>query len=172
VTFVAPFSAFRLPTPGVLDVTDLRGAFGSDHLTLDAVDVVVLDADAGTPFVGRVALGRKRSGPGEHLVLVCPRCEQGRLKLVTDGLGGVACQQCLAVRTRAQLECHTSRFGRLGGRQEDRILRLLDGRRRWSAGGLERARGLADELRRIDDSLAAQTERLCRAALDATEPRP
>lgn len=123
---------------GTLRVRDVRagatGARPGAH-----VGVLVLGSDGEPPFVGTVALATKRSGHSEHLALLCGACGHGRSVLYVRG-GRLACAACSRRRTRRQSE-RTLATWKMGGREEDQLLRLV-GRGR----ALEQLRALADEL--------------------------
>ena len=122
---------------GTLRVRDVRcapGARAGGH-----VAVLVLGSDGESPFVGAVTLATKRSGRSEHLALLCPACSGARSVLYVRA-GRLACAGCSGRRTRRQSE-RTLATWKTGGREEDRLLRLV-GRGR----PIEQLRALADEL--------------------------
>jgi hypothetical protein len=88
------------------------------------VDVLVIDAEHGVPVAGRVELTDLRSGPGVRRALVCPKCRAGRYILFARS-GVLACGGCHRLRTRHQRERTMADWYRRGGREEDRLLRLL-----------------------------------------------
>jgi hypothetical protein len=148
-----------LPRLGELRVEDVRLVLGATFWEACDIDAHVLAPVGGVPSSQRVALGWKRSGRGDHRALICPACHAPREILYTDGGGGLACAGCLKRRTREQQELNTRAWRQLGGREEDRLLRLLR-RDRLPSAGLDQARALAEEI-------------LCgdRDRLDALHPR-
>jgi hypothetical protein len=159
-----------LPRIGELRIEDLRRVLGDEVWKVGGVDVCVLAAGAGLPSVQRVVLGWKRSGRGEHRAVVCPNCRQPKEILYADGAGALACSICSKRRTREQREGCLAVW-KLGGREEDRLLRLLE-RDRLTSAGLDRARVLADEIKRGDlDRLRALRSKI-KAAFAMTEARP
>ncbi len=149
-----------LPRLGELRIEDVRRVLGDQVWTVDHVDVCVLAAPmGGVPSAQRIALGWKRSGRGDHRAMLCPACNLPKEILYTDGRGGLACASCSRRRTREQREVNMPAWKRLGGREEDRLLRLLQ-RDGLSSAGLDRARALAEEIVHGD-----------RDRLDALRPR-
>jgi hypothetical protein len=144
---------------GTLRVRDVRAGVSAARPGAH-VGVLVLGSDGEPPFVGAVALVTKRSGHSEHLALLCPACKYGRSVLYVRA-GRLACAGCSGRRTRRQSE-RTLATWKTGGREEDRLLRLV-GRGR----PLEQLRALADELANGDLDRAAvasdnfQTAILC-----------
>jgi hypothetical protein len=107
--------------PGVLQLRDAKVALG------DAMDVartlhVVVVGRRGAPFVGEVKLGRIPAGPGEHVALSCPHCRGLRRELYASD-GQLRCGTCSRRRTRRAMERTTHEWNRLGGREEDALLR-------------------------------------------------
>ncbi|WP_437656737.1 hypothetical protein [Sorangium sp. So ce1182] len=152
----------RLDAPlarlGELRVEDLRRVLGDQAWKVNHVDVCVLAPPGGVPAAQRVSLGRKRSGRGDHLAVLCPSCSRPKEILYVDGRGGLSCSVCSKRRTREQREVRTTAW-KLGGREEDRLLRLLQ-RDGLTSAGLDRARALAEEIVRGD-----------RDRIDALRPR-
>jgi hypothetical protein len=150
----------HLPRLGELRVEDVRLVLGASFWDARDIEAHVLAPVGGVPSSQRVALGWKRSGRGDHRALICPVCHALKEILYTDGGGGLACAGCLKRRTREQRELNTRAWRKLGGREEDRLLRLLrrDG---LSSVGLDRARALAVEILRGDrDRLDALCPRI------------
>jgi hypothetical protein len=111
------------PQLGELRVRDVRGGLAAaGHRGGEAL-VFVLGIDGEAPFIGRVGLGTKRSGHGEHLALVCPTCAQPKSVLYARR-GQLACAGCSGRRTRRQAERTLAAWNR-GGREEDRLLRMV-----------------------------------------------
>lgn len=129
------------PRIGELHVQDVRDAISSGSLH---VTVMVLAADGGLPFVGRVDLGEKRSGRSSHRVFLCPECRRPRRVLYIAGPSRLLCADCSDHRTRRQRE-RTFASWRRGGREEDELFRLLLRPGRCEA-ALRRAHRLVDEL--------------------------
>jgi hypothetical protein len=123
---------------GALRIRDVRRAL-PDGRPGDDIAVLVLGPHGEPPFIGEVKLTSKRSGRGEHLALLCPACATPRAVLYSRR-GSVACAGCTRRRTRQQTERTLASWKR-GGREEDRLLRLI-GRRR----SLDEMRALVDEI--------------------------
>jgi hypothetical protein len=137
----------RIAPIGRLAMADIRALLGRELKTVVSVGVMVLDPDGGLPFVGYVELGWKPSGHGQHRALVCPRCRRCLLVLHTDGVGGIACAPCLKKLSRRNRERTTTAWNELGGREEERLFRLIRRRDHRAAGALaELLRGDADRL--------------------------
>ncbi|WP_437763434.1 hypothetical protein WMF27_41005 [Sorangium sp. So ce281] len=142
----------RLDAPlarlGELRIEDVRRVLGDQIWKVNHVDVCVLAPPGGVPAAQRVSLGRKRSGRGDHLAVLCPSCGRPKEILYADGHGGLSCSICSRRRTREQREVRTTAW-KHGGREEDRLLRLLQ-RDGLPSAGLDRARVLAEEIVRGD----------------------
>lgn len=123
---------------GILRVRDVRAATAAPRPGAH-VGVLVLGGNGEPPFVGGVVLTSKRSGHSAHLALLCPACARGRSVLYVRG-GGLACATCSRRRTRRQSE-RTLATWKMGGREEDRLLRMV-GRGR----PIEQLRAVAEEL--------------------------
>jgi hypothetical protein len=153
----------RLDAPlarlGELRIEDVRRVLGDRIWEVNHVDVCVLAPPGGVPSAQRIVFGWKRSGRGDHRAMLCPTCGTPREILYADGVGGLACASCSKRRTREQREVNTSSWKKLGGREEDQLLRLLQ-RDGLSSAGRDRARALAEEIVRGD-----------RDRLDALRPR-
>jgi hypothetical protein len=140
------------PRLGFLAADDVRHARGYEP---DEVSVLVLGEPGGYSSACTVRLVRMQSGRGQHRALLCPMCLHPRRSLRTDNKGGLACGRCLGTRTRSQQEKHRRDFRSLGGREEDRLLKIL-ARPNRPGSVLAQSRILADELVRGDaDRLAA-----------------
>jgi hypothetical protein len=151
---------------GVLDIRDVRDALGEEFHTAKTIEVLVATA-RGLPFAGVVALVQKPSGRGSHRALACPQCGESRFKLhVRDGKLG--CEDCFRVHARRCTE-RTCASWNMGGREEDRLLRLVDGRSRPTSAALERARDLARELVQGDEDRAMAAMQVAGAAITAVE---
>ena len=107
---------------GILRMRDLRDAargLRAGH----RVGVLVLGACGGPPFVGAVTITTKRSGRSEHQALRCDSCGKPRHVLYLRA-GVLGCATCARRRTRRQAE-RTLATWRMGGREEDRLLRMV-----------------------------------------------
>lgn len=156
--------------PGTLRIQDVRAALREDFRTAESATVFVvgtLDSGcAATP----VRLGWMRGGRGDHRALVCGACGRTANCLHVDGRGGLACKRCCRKRTRRQQETHRRDFRRLGGKEEDRLLRIA-AKRVVTVGALEEAARLAEELVRGDeDRLAALLPTVQAALSRGAEP--
>ena len=138
-----------LPRIGELRIEDVRRVLGATFWEARDIDACVLAPPGGVPSAQRIVLGWKRSGRGDHRAMLCPSCGRPREILYADGVGGLACASCSRRRTREQREVNTSAWKKLGGREEDQLLRLLQ-REGLSSAGLDRARALAEEIVRGD----------------------
>ena len=133
------------PRPGELRTRDLRAVYGSELLRMTDVDVLVLDAEHGVPVAGRIELADVRCGPGTRRELVCPKCRAGRYVLLARS-GVLACGRCHRARTRHQRERTLADWYRRGGREEDRLLRLLSPTAGRTPAKLEMARQLTFDI--------------------------
>ena len=106
---------------GVLRMQDVRAALGDVLHMARQIDVVVV-ATTGAPFAGTVCIARKAAGRGEHVALRCPLCLRARLVLYAQD-GALRCGHCARRRTRRALERTCRDWNRLGGREEDALLR-------------------------------------------------
>lgn len=107
---------------GILRMRDLRDAargLRAGH----RVGVLVLGACGEPPFVGPVTITTKRSGHSEHPALRCDSCGKPRHVLYLRA-GVLGCATCARRRTRRQAE-RTLATWRMGGREEDRLLRMV-----------------------------------------------
>ena len=109
------------PRRGEVRVRDLRASLG-DHLAeLEYVDILVV-AEDGMVVTARVELTTVRSGPSTRRTFICPACAEPRhLLLAREG----TLRWSRHHRTRRQTERNRADFRRMGGREEDRLLRLL-----------------------------------------------
>ncbi len=153
---------------GVLNVTDVVAAVGPAIATRASVGVLVLSSDAGAPFIGEIAMVRKRSGRAEHVALQCPGCGAGRQVLLLDGEARLRCRGCVKSRTKHQSEHSLTSWKHHGGREHDRIMRLVAGRGLKVEGTYRRARRRVDELLLADaDRMAALREKVDAAMVHA-----
>jgi hypothetical protein len=152
--------------PGLLRVRDLK-VLGPELATAAFVDVVVI-GDVGQPaFAGKVMLGRKRSGPSEHIALLCGRCLRPCYQLQAVD-GELVCARDVPKRTRHQVEHNLARW-RQGDQDEDRLLRLAaQGRGRMPA-GIAQARELLDRITAGDADRFASLLPRVRAALEVDD---
>jgi hypothetical protein len=109
---------------GRLTVRDVRTALDADFFTGSMVNVAVVGSAQQGAAIARIGLIWVRAGRGDHRMLQCPRCNSGcnQLHVVNSQL---VCARCGKRRTRQQLEKRRRDFRRLGGLEEDRVLRLL-----------------------------------------------
>ena len=150
-----------IPTPGLVRATDVRVALDGTAKSATAIDLLVLAADGGLPYIGPLEIVWVRGGYGRHLALRCPPCGQARKLLHADGRGGIACSPCSRIRTRRQRDRTRRAWRHLGERELDHLLRLLRPRSAPSARREERAVELVEEL------LAGDADRLG-AVMDIT----
>ncbi len=156
-------AAIRL---GILTIGDVRGALGRWFATAPTIEVLVPSA-TGLPFAGVVGLTEKPSGRGMHRALACPLCGLARFQLFVRN-GRLGCAECMHVHPRRNAE-RTTAFWARGGREEDRLLRLIAGRSRPTSAALERAGRLANEIVVGDEDRAGAAVQVARAAMLATE---
>jgi hypothetical protein len=160
-------SKVHSPRLGVLRVSDVAARFGAAITTRTAVAVRILTAEGRPPFIGEVTLGRKRSGRGEHLALQCPACHSGCGVLVIDGAGRLRCRRCAKSRTRHQSEKALTWWKDHGGRENDRVLRLVGGPGLKVEGTYRRALRLVADLLQADRVRTADLRQRVEAALAA-----
>lgn len=147
--------------PAVLSVRDLRLNRATGRASA-VIGVLVLPAVGEPPFVGSVTLGVKRSGRGDHVALLCNGCGKPCAVLHLRS-GKLACATCSRHRTRRQAERTLASWNR-GGREEDRLLRLV-GRTR----DMRLLRSLVDEIVSGDTDRARVLSELAADALRAVE---
>lgn len=148
---------------GVLRMRDVRAALGEAVHTARFVAVVVVAA-SGAPFAGTVYIAKKPSGRGEHVALRCPLCLRARLVLYAKN-GALRCGSCARRRTRRALERTSRSWNRLGGREEDALLRAA----RRPRPDLDRITRLARDLAVGDADRARAVIEFSEAALAAVE---
>jgi hypothetical protein len=151
---------------GVLTIGDVRAALGRRFGTTRTVEVLVPSA-TGLPFAGVLALITKPSGRAEHAALACPLCGQARFRLYVRR-GRLGCASCVRVHPRRNVERTMASWTR-GGREEDRLLRLVAGRGRPTTAALGRAGRLARDLVLGDEDRAGAAIQVARAALLAMQ---
>jgi hypothetical protein len=117
-------SEVAVPRPGELRVEDLAAVYGAGLRELDHVDVLVLAVDGGAPVTARVGLVEVRSGHSMHGALVCPSC-RATTRLLVARAGALRCRACVGLRTNHQRWRSLADWRRRGGREADRLLRLL-----------------------------------------------
>ena len=118
---------------------------------------------------------RKRSGRGEHLALECSNCRGARSLLILNGAGQLECRTCSKRRTLRQSERGLTWWEDYGGREHDRVMRLLG--RGTAEESLRRARQRVEELLRADEDRMALLREKVRSALlhadgVANQPQP
>jgi hypothetical protein len=148
-----------------LRISDVAARFGAAITTRRVVAVRVLTAEGGPPFFGEVKLGRKRSGRGEHLALQCPACQSGCRVLVVDGEGRLRCRRCAKSRTRHQSEKALTWWKDHGGREHDRVLRLVGGPGLKVEGTYRRAQRVIADLVEADRVRTADLRQCIETAL-------
>ena len=155
-----------IPTPGQVRAADVRLVLGDAVKSAQSIDLMVLAAEGGLPYMGPVELVWVAGGLGQHLALRCPRCGVGCKILRTDGRGAIACSPCSRTRTSRQRYRTRHAWRRLGEREVDRLLRLLRPRSGSTDGHAEQVAELVEELLAGDaDRLAALTD-VANAAVD------
>lgn len=137
-----------MPCRGEVRVRDARAALADAFASAPHVDLLVLARDGGTPVVCRVELVELVSGPHTHRVFACPAC-QAAVRLLIARRGSLRCRACDRTRTRRQLERTRADWRRLGGMDEDAVLRLLSAPGA-SAAKRSRAARLAHEIASAD----------------------
>ena len=148
---------------GELRVGDVLDVVGTDVVEVELL-AVVLGRDGQAPATGRVGVRRHRAGRAYHFMLTCPSCSSPVRVLHNDGAQGIGCRGCAAHRTRHQQQKRRLDYRQLGGREEDRLLRLLrtsngNQARRRRARRLARSLAQADHLR-VDVVVAEATNML------------
>ena len=149
--------------PGILRVRDVRAALGAAISATSSIDVLVVGRN-GAPFAGTIYLNKKRAGHGEHVALRCPLCFRARLMLYADA-GALRCSHCARHRTRRACERTTREWNRLGGREEDALLRAA----RRALPNIERMNWLARDIVAGDADRASTVIEFSDAALAAVE---
>ena len=150
---------------GILTIGDVKAALGRQFGTARTVEVLV-PSSTGMPFAGVVGLTEKPSGRGMHRALSCPLCGLARLQLFVRN-GRLGCVRCMRVHPRRNVERTTASWTR-GGREEDRLVRMVAGRSRPTSAALGRAGRLARDLVLGDEDRAAAATQMARAAMLAT----
>jgi len=151
------------PRRGEVRTRDLRAVYGRQLAELRHVDVVVV-AEAGVPVTARLEIVDVACGHGTRRAIRCPACGQPRHVLVALE-GALRCTRCHRHRTRHQLERHLANWNRRGGKEEDKVLRLLLRTPSATPEGMQEARRLvhllldADRARldRLQQDLRAMT---------------
>lgn len=152
---------------GVLNIADVAVALGTDFQTAETIEVLVVSA-VGMPFAGIVRLVWKPSGPGWHRALACPQCGEPKFKLFVFDSGRLGCSECARRRPRRIVERTCASWTR-GGREEDRLLRLVAGRGRPTTVAVEQGHRLAREVVRGDEDRAGAALQVGEAAITAVE---
>ena len=136
---------------GRLTIADVRAGLGRDVDILDAVVVCVV-AECGPPFFGVVHLVDKKSSPDLHRALECSGCGRA-CRLLVARHGRLACRACLRHRPRRSHERHLRSWNRLGGKEEDALVRMLSRQHRNEV-VLQQARSIARSLLQSDNDRA------------------
>jgi len=152
---------------GVLRIADVAAALGPDFPLAKTIEVLVPTTD-GLPFAGVVRLVDKPSGLGTHHALACPQCGAPKFKLLVFDGGRLGCSKCAHKHPRRNAE-RTCASWNLGGREEDRLLRLVAGRSKPTTVAVERAVRLAHELVHGDEDRAAAVLQIGETAVTAVE---
>lgn len=111
----------------VLSVIEARAEFGSELMTMTSFRASVLATKGGTPFVGEVRMGRKKSGRGKHIGLECPKCRRACSSLFVVA-AKLKCATCSKRLTRHQREHTRPMWSEHDGEEHDRVLRLVAGK--------------------------------------------
>lgn len=137
---------------------DLVSVYGAGLREMDHVDVLVLAVDGGAPVAARVELLDVPSGHGMHRVLVCAGCQKSTRLLVARA-GTLRCRACLSLRTNHQRWRSLADWRRRGGREADRLLRLLaHPTRHVTAAKVVEARQLLREIVEADHARLARLQ--------------
>lgn len=114
------FEAFRA---GEIRISDLRLVYRDALLSMRSVAVTVLGEETRLA-AAEIQLTRASFGSGWRVLMLCPRC-QSRAQVLLARRGMLLCSRCQPRRTRHQMEARRAAWTRLGGREEDRLIRLL-----------------------------------------------
>jgi hypothetical protein len=150
-----------MPRKGELSTRDLRSVYGGDLRKMSDVGVLVLDEDQGVPVAACVALAERRWGWSRRKALVCPSCAEHKDALLARA-GRLQCTGCHRRLTRQQREKKTADWVRRGGREEDRVLRLLRPAVNPSDARFGEARRLALEIVAADHARLDELQRRVR----------
>lgn len=114
-----------VPRKGEVRTSDLRLIYGAAMLDMPHVDVFVI-TDVGAPIAARIELTTVPFGWTQRRAFLCPVCGEPR-HVLRSREGRLRCNKCrdLKHRTRRQTERSCVSFKRMGGLEEDRLLRLL-----------------------------------------------
>ena len=155
--------------PGLLRTRDVRAMLGQEFAETAFVSLMVLGRPGERSSVGLVELGQLLGGRGERRGLRCPRCRRVGPQLFTDGEGGFGCGTCLGRRTRRQSDRTRQDWTRLGGLEEDRLLRAV--RRPARETKAERVQRYVDELLADDRARTANVVARTDSAIEAVSAR-
>jgi hypothetical protein len=153
---------------GELRVGDVQTVLGGGARAGASIEVLILAVDDGAPFVGSVSLGLMRKGRTMHLGLVCAACRLANRSLFVGEDNKLGCRRCLHRLTRHQAERTLRTWRKCGGREEDRLQRLIR-RGDTTPAGLRAARRLGVELLEGDRDRTSSAIELATAALIATK---
>ena len=154
---------------GELRRDDVRVALGDNYFVACELNVFVLGAPGQMSSACSVRLGWNKGGRGQHRVLLCPGCGEPTRVLRSDGRGGLRCRSCDRYRTRHQREKRRRDYRRLGGREADRLLRLLHRASKASPAALSTAGKGVEALVQSDDDRVAALMANVDAALSLVE---
>lgn len=151
---------------GVLRIEDVRCVLGDEFATARTVQALVA-CSVGLPFAGVVLLVDKPSGRGSHRAFACPSCGTPRFRLYARH-GHLGCERCMRIYARRSVERTCASWSR-GGREEDRLVRLVAGRSKPTTTAIDQAQHLARELVLADENRASAAIQFSETALTATE---
>lgn len=155
---------------GELRREDVRAALGDRYFTTARVRVTVLGQPGQPPAVTDVGLGWLPAGrAGAHRAVLCPDCSRPCRVLYVDGQGALGCAGCVGYLTRHQRLGASVDYRHGGGREEDRLLRILS-RPGITAAAIDEAQRLCRKLVEIDSSRARALLPMIMAAIAATAP--
>jgi len=137
-------SEVAAPRLGELRSSDLVAAYGRSLVNMAHVNVLVLSTNGAV--AARVELGPLRSGIRIHTALVCDGCGRVVRHLMVQDRE-LRCRRCSKVITNHQRGRTTADWCRRGGREADRLLRLVaNPARRLTPRKLDEARRLARQI--------------------------
>ena len=154
---------------GEIRTRDLRSVYGDGLNELDYVDVVVI-SEEGVPQAARITLTMVSFGSAHQRAFICPSCQEPR-HLLLARRGKIQCSTCHRRRSRRQKEHHFAAWNRLGGRQEDQLVRLLLRPTRPTPARMHQATRLAHLLLNTDRVRAAQLREELNALMTAVQSR-
>ena len=139
---------------GEIRTADVQAVFGDAAACMTGVDVVVI-GEAGTLVHAHLELTRVPAGPRSRLALSCGGCG-GPCHVLYAREGHLRCRRCHPHRNRRQMERHLASWNRLGGREEDLLIRLLLPSGRRPRGSPSKARGMVTSLLAADRARVAR----------------